>query len=317
MLTHQDRILLAVSGGKDSLALWNVLLEAGYQAVGLHIHLGIGGYSTRSAERTVAFAKQYGAELLEVHLEQELGLGVPSLSRALRRAPCSGCGLNKRYLFNKVALERGFDVLATGHNLDDETATLLGNVLHWQPDALGRQFPILERTHPNLVKKVKPLFSLTERETAIYCFLKDIPYVEEECPNALGAHSLVYKDALNRIETESPGSKQQFLQGFFDRVRPTMQSAQTVILRKCAECSQPTTNEVCSFCRMWQRANSSNTSVAPSNPAQRTTLQSPSKATATASDTGTASNEYPKVRRFSSKFRTEAGCPSKTPFPKK
>ena len=61
-------------------------------------------------------------------------MGVPLLSRVLRRAPCSGCGLNKRYLFNKIALEREFSVVATGHNLDDEAATLMGNVLRWQRD---------------------------------------------------------------------------------------------------------------------------------------------------------------------------------------
>ena len=263
MLTHRDRILIAVSGGKDSLALWDLLLEAGYQAVGLHLQLGIGDYSSRSAERTEAFAKERNVELIEIDLEHEMGLGISDLSRALRRAPCSGCGLNKRYLFNKIALEQGFDVVATGHNLDDEAATLLGNVLHWQQDALSRQSPSLERTHPKLVKKVKPLYSLTERETASYCLLRGIEYVEEECPNAVGAHSLLYKDVLNRIETESPGSKQQFLHGFLERMRPVLQANETVELRECMQCGQPTTNEVCSFCRMWERAKNHKASAMP------------------------------------------------------
>ena len=263
MFTHQDRILLAVSGGKDSLALWHLLLEAGYSVSGLHIQLGIGDYSSRSSEQTRAFAIERGLELIEMNLEQELGLGVPDLSRALRRVPCSGCGLNKRYLFNKTALELGFDVVATGHNLDDEAATLLGNVLHWQQDALSRQSPILESTHPRLVKKVKPLYSLTEREMASYCLLQSIDYVEEECPNAAGAHSLLYKDVLNRIETESPGSKQQFFQGFLERLRPRLQASEKVELRECAHCGQPTTSEVCSFCRMWERAKSRGATAAP------------------------------------------------------
>ena len=254
MFTHQDRILVAVSGGKDSLALWHLLLEAGYSVSGLHIQLGIGDYSSRSSERTRAFAVERGLELIEMDLEQEMGLGVSDLSRALRRAPCSGCGLNKRYLFNKIALEMEFDVVATGHNLDDEAATLLGNVLHWQQDALSRQSPILESTHPRLVKKVKPLYSLTEREMASYCLLQGIDYVEEECPNAAGAHSLLYKDVLNRIEAESPGSKQQFFQGFLEELRPRLQASKKVELRECALCGQSTTSETCSFCRMWERA---------------------------------------------------------------
>ena len=254
MFTQEDKILVAVSGGKDSLALWDLLLNAGYAASGLYIHLGIGDYSLRSAQATRAFAQLRDAKLIEFDLENELGMGVPKLSKVLKRAPCSGCGLNKRYFFNKMALDGGFDVLATGHNLDDEAATLMGNVLHWQRDLLSRQSPVLERTHPNIVKKVKPLYSLTERETASYCLLRGIDYVVEECPNAKGAHSLLYKDVLNRIETESPGSKQQFFQGFLTRLRPLLQTEEAVELKNCTLCNQPTTGEICAFCRMKDRA---------------------------------------------------------------
>ncbi len=254
MFSPEDRILVAVSGGKDSLALWDLLLDAGYAAAGLHIHLGIGDYSVRSAEVSRDFAQSRGAELIEFSLDDELGMGVPLLSRVLRRPPCSGCGLNKRYLFNKIALERGFTVVATGHNLDDEAATLMGNVLRWQREQLARQSPALESNHPQMVRKVKPLYTLTERETASYCLLRGIDYVVEECPNAKGAHSILYKDILNRIETESPGTKQQFFQGFLSRMRPTLQREQDVDLTACEECGQPTTGTVCAYCRMKDRA---------------------------------------------------------------
>ena len=103
-------------------------------------------------------------------------------------------------------------------------------------------------------KKVKPLYTLTERESASYCLIRGINYVEEECPNALGAHSLIYKDALNRIETMSPGSKQQFFQGFLERMQPTLQRSDPIVLKECEQCGQTTTGEVCSFCRMWNKA---------------------------------------------------------------
>ena len=254
MFSAEDRILVAVSGGKDSLALWDLLLEMDYNVSGLHIQLGIGEYSERSATVTREFAQTRNAELIEFSLEDELGLGVPELSRAIRRPPCSGCGLNKRYLFNKIALERGFSVVATGHNLDDEAATLMGNVLRWQTEQLSRQAPALESNHPRMVRKVKPLYTLTERETASYCLLRRIDYVFEECPNAKGAHSILYKDVLNRVEAESPGTKQQFFQGFLSRMRPALQKEESVDLAGCAECGQPTTVEVCAYCRMRGRA---------------------------------------------------------------
>jgi len=254
MFNADDNLLLAVSGGKDSLALWDFLLDAGYSVTALHIQLGIGNYSLRSADLTRNFATDRQARLIEFDLERELGVGVPKLSRILNRPACSACGLNKRYFFNKIAQDNGFTVVATGHNLDDEAATLLGNVLRWEKDALSRQSPVLERTHPGLVKKVKPLFSLTELETASYCLTKRIAYIEEECPNAKGAHSLLYKDILNQIESRSPGSKQQFFQGFLDRLRPLFLNRESVTLQECVSCGQPTTNTVCSFCRVRERA---------------------------------------------------------------
>lgn len=263
MFTHQDRLLLAVSGGKDSLAAWDVLLKLGYRVTGLHIDLGIGDYSDHSREVTESFARLVDGELIVVDLEAEYGLAVPQLARALRRVPCSGCGLSKRYIFNRVARERGFNVLVTGHNLDDEAATLMGNVLHWQVGYLARQSPVLESTHPSLARKAKPLYLMTERETASYAFLRGIHFVEEECPHATGASSILYKETLNRIEAESPGTKQQFVDGFLDRVRPMVREEEAADLRECARCGEPTTTEVCAFCRMWDAARCRSGSVSP------------------------------------------------------
>jgi uncharacterized protein (TIGR00269 family) len=254
MFTRDDKLLVAVSGGKDSLALWDVLLDFGYRATGLHVHLGIGAYSARSRDVSTAWAKSRGALLLEADLSREYGLGVTGLSQALGRAPCSGCGQSKRYVFNKTALEGGFTVVATGHNLDDETATLFGNVLHWQMDYLARQSPVLEATHPRFVKKVKPFWSLTERETALYCVLRGIEYVEEECPNAAGAKSLLYKEVLNRLEDEMPGTKLMMLRRFLEDVRPGLVAAAPPDHRECARCGQPTPGDLCAFCRMWETA---------------------------------------------------------------
>ncbi len=255
MFAQDDRIMVAVSGGKDSLSLWSVLHRMGYETSGLHIHLGIGEYSEASYEKTAQFADAHGLELATVDLSKTYGMGVPDLSKALKRVACSGCGLSKRYIMNKEAYEKGFDVVATGHNLDDEAATLMGNVLHWQMGYLARQSPALQATTEKLVKKVKPLFTLTERETAAYALLHGIDYVEDECPNALGAKSLVYKDALNRIEWESPGAKHSFVLQFLEHAKPQLEvGADDHELRDCAICGQPTTGEVCAFCRMWQQA---------------------------------------------------------------
>jgi uncharacterized protein (TIGR00269 family) len=255
MFNLADRVLVAVSGGKDSQVLWDVLLRAGYDATGLHLNLGIHEYSRESEDRAASFAATHGAELIVVDIPADYGVGVEGLADATGRVSCSACGLSKRYLFNKVALDRGFHVVATAHNLDDEAAVLFGNLISGNVEALVRQSPVLQSTHPALVKKVKPLYRIAERETAAYAVLRGIDYILEECPNSVGARSLLLKEALNLVERDAPGSKQNLYWNFLEKLRPVLRAQQgPVQLRSCVHCGQPTTAEVCAFCRMTERS---------------------------------------------------------------
>jgi len=250
MFTREERLLVAVSGGKDSLALWDVLLDDGYDATGLYLDLGIFDYSVESKAKCEQFAAARSARLIVSRVADEVGAPVPVIKAVTRRPPCSGCGLSKRYLMNRMALQHGMDVVATGHNLDDEAATLFGSVMHWQTDALPRQSPALPSTHPKLVRRVKPLYRLSERETAAYAFLRRIDYIVEECPFARGATSIAHKEILNRMEEASPGAKHNFLFGFLEKARPAFERAESAVLQECARCGQVTTGTVCAFCKL-------------------------------------------------------------------
>ena len=266
MFGPDDRLFVAVSGGKDSLAVWDVLLDLGYDAVGFYLDLGIGSYSTRSKEAAIAYADGKGAKLIVRSLEEEHGYTVPELSRLTRRVPCSGCGLNKRYEFNRAAIEEGFDILVTGHNLDDEVATLFGNVLHWNVDMLGRQSPVLEEKvigeTARLVRKVKPLVRLAERETAAYALLAGIDYIVEECPLVEGNTQHRYKEAITMLEEASPGTKNHMYFGFLSRAAERFRvEGEGPTLVACSNCGAPTTtwegmegDPVCSFCKTKDRA---------------------------------------------------------------
>jgi uncharacterized protein (TIGR00269 family) len=256
MLAVGERVLVAVSGGKDSLALWDVLLELGYAADGLYLGLGIGAYSDESAAYARGFAKSRGATLVEVSLAHDHGYDIPTAARATKRVPCSACGLSKRHMFDQAAREGGYAVVATGHNLDDEAAVLFGNVLRWDTEYLARQLPALP-ARPGFPRKVKPLVRLTEREMAAYCVLRRIDYIVEECPMAAGNKHLGYKDALNAIERESPGAKAAFYFGFLERASALFipaAEAERGELAPCARCGAPTTGEVCAFCRLGEQA---------------------------------------------------------------
>jgi uncharacterized protein (TIGR00269 family) len=271
MFTVEEKVLVAVSGGKDSLALWDVLLRLGYQAEGLYISLGIDeeiGYSKISLERCRQFVTGHhpGAVLHMVDVEAEYGQSIPSLARTTHRGrgkPCAVCGLVKRHIMNRIAregvvgcsCEGGFAAIATGHNLDDEVAVLFQNTLHWQTGYLARQAPVLEAQN-GLARKVKPFFRIYEREAAAYVLLQGIDYIYTECPFAKGSTTNYYKELLNQLELNSPGAKQQFYLQFLQarkEARISFAEEAHTELRSCQQCSQPTTaGDLCAFCRLWR-----------------------------------------------------------------
>jgi tRNA-5-methyluridine54 2-sulfurtransferase len=255
MVQPDDRILVAVSGGKDSLAVWDILLDLGYQADGLYIGLGIGEYSDVSGDYARGFAEQRGLKLLTIDLRDDYQYDVPTAASVTRRVPCSACGLSKRHLFDEAARSGGYDVLVTGHNLDDEAAVLFGNTLRWDVEYLARQLPVLP-ARDGFPRKVKPLVRLTEREMAAWCIVRGIEYQVEECPMAAGNKHLEYKAALNNIERLSPGSKSAFYLNFIERMAPLLTGESRAAagdLHPCPSCGAPTTGDVCAFCKLRDR----------------------------------------------------------------
>jgi len=273
MFSQEDHILVAVSGGKDSLSLWEILWRLGYKADGLYINLGIDSdsqhpprktrslsvnYSESSQQFAEKFANERGLTLKVVSVRQETGETIPEMAARTWRGkgkPCAVCGLTKRHILNRVAREEGYNVLTTGHNLDDEAAVLFGNTLNWIPGYLVRQWPVLEANRPGLVRKAKPLCRIYEREMAAYALLRGIEYIHEECPHAEGSKSIYYKEILNNLEQDRPGAKLSFYLSFLEAKKKgiftPLADPDVEKLHTCPTCGQPTSAPgECAFCRM-------------------------------------------------------------------
>ena len=261
MFTHHEKILVAVSGGKDSLALWDVLNKLGYKTSGVHINLGIedqGHYSSRSQKYVEEFSSKRDLPLTIINIHEQYGRSLPDIavrSRQYRTRPCSVCGLTKRHIMNQVAVQNRYEVLVTGHNLDDEAAVLFSNTLNWDIDLLRRQFPLLP-SKDGLLRKAKPFCQFYEKETAAYAIMEGIDYIEEECPFSVGSTTIQHKETLNLIEHNHAGTKLAFYLKFLKARTILFQDADqnenfSQALFHCETCKQPTTKPGdCSFCRV-------------------------------------------------------------------
>lgn len=251
LFTRKDRVLVALSGGKDSLSLMLQLADMGFDVTGLHVDLGIPKSSESARAKVEGFCADRGLKLQVVELERK-GLAIPLVKAAVHRPVCSICGKIKRHYFNKTALEGGFTALATGHNLDDEVARLFANTLRWDQGYLGDQGPCLP-DESGFARKVKPLYRLSEFETAAFAFLRGIGHHKDACPYSPGASFTGHKRLWNDLEWKSPGSKVSFYEGFLERGRPAFAALERksgFTLNPCSACGAPTSQELCGVCRV-------------------------------------------------------------------
>lgn len=249
---RSDRILVALSGGKDSLSLMLELASLDYNVTGLFVDLAIPASSAQARSLVENFCRKHGLELKIVDLALE-GLAIPDVKRATRRPVCSVCGKIKRYYFDRMAREGGFAAIATGHNLDDEVARLMSNTLRWDRSYLATQSPLMPAAN-GFARKVKPLWRLTEFETANYAFLKGIEHHLAPCPYSAGASFSVLKTWVQKLEQEMPGRKMDFYKGFLERGRASFaEGTQPAEFGSCPECGAPTPSAgICGICRLKQ-----------------------------------------------------------------
>jgi uncharacterized protein (TIGR00269 family) len=255
MLRPGDRVLVAVSGGKDSLTVVDVLHRLGYDVRGLHIDLGVAENQFSAESLTVCreFFAARGLPLEVYSLREQFGKSIGDVGRRFDRF-CSICGMTKRHLMNARAYQQGLDALATGHNLDDLSAALFANLMRWDLRYLAKGAPCLP-PEGNFCRKIKPLALLSEKEISTYAQVHAFRVVTATCPHSREAKFKRYKELLAAVEEQSPGTRRAFYEGYV-RIVPLFQAhaEATPELKPCAVCGMPTTVEVCTFCKTWRQA---------------------------------------------------------------
>lgn len=256
----RGEILVAVSGGKDSMALLHALNEISKveDSIGItafHINLGIYDYSQKSEDVVKKFAKEIGVVLITYDLKKEIGHTIPEIARTSRRPPCAVCGIIKRWVFNKVAYENGFDYVATGHNIDDVSTIFLKALLTQDIYTIIRAQSEFSpsKIDVKLVGRIRPQFYLSEMENRLYVELNNIPVIEEACPLSIGATTHKYRSIWDSILRMNPASQINLVRSIL-KLRSQMIIDEPQLVQ-CKKCGYPTKSKagICAFCRLMER----------------------------------------------------------------
>jgi len=243
MIKNKEKIIAAISGGKDSVALASVLTKLSekmqLEVELLYIDLGIKSYS-----KFLKNIVKKVSNLLDLNLNtvsvKNYGFSIDDTEN---KKVCSVCGVVKRYLMNKTARELGFDVIATGHTSEDFIEFFFKNTLSGNYELNCKLVPRIDSFDGKIVTKIRPLFDRTEKENMFYVLCKNLPFSTEICPHAPRRD---WKEIIYYIELKKPGFKRAFVTNLAKFMRPNIKKD----YRYCKLCGEVSNSEICSFCRI-------------------------------------------------------------------
>ncbi len=232
MIKSGDVIGVAVSGGKDSLSLLQVLktisLDHNFKLKAITVDEGIPGYRDEALKIVEDFCKKMDVE----HRDNE------------KASSCSICGVLRRRAIDFGANDLGVDVIATGHNLDDMLQTFIINLISGDMKKIGWMDP---DTSENKTRKIKPLCEIYENEIVFYAFTNEIPFQTEECPHMNEGIRTEIRNFLNSLENNHSGIKNNMYQSIL-KISATLKDSNDYEWKTCSICGNKCTGEICSVC---------------------------------------------------------------------
>ena len=261
MLKFDERIAVAVSGGKDSISLLHILanmerLHPKASLVAVTVDEGIKGYRDEALAIASANCKKLGVDHHVVSFKELFGLTMDEIVARTRQkgerelTPCAYCGVLRRRALNVAAKAVGACKIATAHTLDDEVQTILMNIFHGDVSRLAKKKPVTDDVHPRFAQKVKPFCEIPEKESALYAYVKKVKFQNTPCPYASEALRNDIRVMVNRMEAKHAGTKFTVFKSI-ERVRPALQTiAKKDDFEECVECGEPASGGLCKVCEM-------------------------------------------------------------------
>ncbi len=259
-----SRIGVAVSGGKDSLTLLHLLniykkSNRNFDLVAILVDEGIKGYRENTIAKAKGVCNDLGVFLHVYSYKEIFGFSLDEILNKLKVKPCSVCGVFRRYVLNLAGKKLKVDRLATGHNLDDEAQTILMNQFRDNPELSARLGPLTGVVEDEgFIRRIKPLYLMTEKEVMTYAYLNGLVTSFNECPNALQGYREDVRGLLNQMEVKYPGTKHALVHSFL-QVLPVLKEKfkEAKEIKKCSGCGEPSSKESCRACYYLERLNES------------------------------------------------------------
>lgn len=255
LLRPDDRIAVAVSGGKDSVSLLHVLagIEEEFpkaRLVALSIDEGIEGYRGEALEIAAQNAGELGVEHHVLSFKSLYRFGLDEVAEVARSrgqvSICAYCGILRRKALNVMAKNVAATVLATAHNLDDEVQSLLMSILRGDVSSFTPDEGHVE----GFVRRIKPFSAIPEREIALYAYLKGVRFQSVPCPYAGTSLRNDVRAFLDAVEEKHPGMKFN-VQASLQKVRPMKDRGEGPV-QVCRSCGEPSSDGLCRSCQVLQ-----------------------------------------------------------------
>lgn len=257
LLSKDERVLVALSGGKDSTTILHILHKLGYNLEGVTVDARIGCYTEKNLKNTWNICDELGIQLHEINFVQEFGGSLQKLlqiikSKDLDLKSCNVCGVLRRFLINKKAKELGADKVVTGHNLDDEAQVFIMNLFKNTLNLSARMGPKPGAVQDDMfVSRVKPLYFISEKEVIRYVQVRKFPVYVGKCPCSLEGQRNFFKDWLNELEQTNPKVKHNIIDYFMKKLPMLKEKYQGKgTLQYCIECGEPSSQNICRACQL-------------------------------------------------------------------
>jgi tRNA-5-methyluridine54 2-sulfurtransferase len=254
LIKRNDHIVVACSGGKDSLSLLHLLNKPSkkmkIKLTALLIDEGIKGYRDSSIKDAKNFCKENKIKLHIASYKKNLNKTLDGMKKQHPNTiACSMCGVFRRTLLNKESRKLKATKLATGHNLDDEAQSIMMNQFRHNIALSARMGPITGvKKDPRFIPRIKPFYFLTEKEVATYAFLKGLISKFNECPYNEDSYRFEIRDLLNNIEEKYPGTKHSIVASFIETLPILKEKFKNKKIGSCEICKEPSSSKICNFC---------------------------------------------------------------------